>query len=162
MSTRIGSLNHRIHVSNTYKELSKSDERAALALFYSKEYRQSCYFIIQSMEKLIRAKIFSLVNANNEYFRNRNRSHSLEDAVDFLIDVVSTDEAVKAQVTQQLKKYVLGNIHYNYLHNNLRYPSYSKRYDSYSLLQVGKSDCEALFSKMESLKLFLRDIHTIS
>ena len=160
--SRIGKFTHEVNASNVYRELSLSDEKSALLLFKGGEYRQSCYFIVQAMEKIIRAKIFTLVNANNEYFRDRNRNHSLEDAVDFLIEILSTNDHVKAQIGMQLRQYVLGGLKYNFLHNNLRYPLYSKKHNSYSKLEVSKNDCDILFSKLDSLKKFLADMHRIA
>lgn len=130
----IGKLRHRVNVAAEFLQLAREDERASEHLADNQQYRQACYFTIQAMEKFIRAKVFTLVNPNLEYFREKNRSHSLESAVDFLIEIVSDQEIVREQVSAQLKNHVLGNTRYNHLHNNLRYPTYFQRYDSYSVL----------------------------
>lgn len=162
MKKRVGSFTHNVNAPNSYKDLANSDEKVARLLFEHCEYRQSCYYILQSMEKLIRSKIFTLVDAKNEYFRNRNRSHSVEDAISFLVDVISPNDVVKDQVNEQLRMHVLGDTKYNHLHNNLRYPNYFQKYNSYSQFQVNKSDTEVLFQRLESLKIFIRDINAIA
>lgn len=158
----IGKLKHKINVSSEFLALAKADEAAADSLFEEKHFRQACYFMIQSMEKIIRAKIFTLVNPNLEYFRSRNRSHSLESAVEFLIEIVSTDKIIQEQISKQLNFHVLGNTRYEHLHNNLRYPSYSNKYNAYSVLEVGPEDFGTLKLRLESLKRFLNDLHKFS
>jgi len=122
-------------------------------------FRHACYFLIQSIEKSIRSKIFTLVNPNIEYFRERNRTHSVESAVDFLIEIVSTDTLVKDQVRQQMASHVLGNTEYTQLHNNLRYPAYFRKYDSYSVLDINKNDYDELKKRLYLLRKFLDDLH---
>lgn len=155
----IGKLRYKVNVSSEFKALAKSDETAAEALASQGQYRQACYFIIQAMEKNIRHKVFTLVNPNIEYFRDRNRSHSLDDAADFLIEIISNDQVIQGQVSKQLKEHVLGDTRYNTLHNNLRYPWYFKKYDSYSVLEVNYEDYSRLKSRLDSLKIFLDDLH---
>ena len=162
MSNKIGTFSHKVNAAKTYLELSKSDERAAILLAEHREYRQACYFLIQSMEKLLRSEIFTRINPNNPHFRDMNKSHSVEKAADLLIEIVSTNETVKSQVSRQLKDYVLGKTNYSYLHNNLRYPTYFNKFDSYSILSVEKSDFIALSNSLELLKKFLADLHQIS
>ena len=67
----IGRFRHKVKVSVEYANTSKSDEAAAQALAQSGHYRQACYFLIQAIEKAIRSKIFTLVNPNLEYFREK-------------------------------------------------------------------------------------------
>lgn len=159
---KIGTFKYNINVANSYQELATSDEAAAKLLLKHGEYRQSCYFTLQSMGKLIRAKIFTLVDAKNDYFRNENRSHSVEDAINFLVKVISADEIIKEQVKQQVTKYVLGDVKSNHLHNNLRYPIYFQRSNYYALLDITKSDAEILLERMELLKKFIVNIDSIS
>jgi hypothetical protein len=59
------------------------------------------YFLVQAMEKYIRAKIFTLVNASLEWIRERNRSHSLADSIDFLLEVITRDAMVRNHVRQR-------------------------------------------------------------
>jgi HEPN domain-containing protein len=137
---RLGSLRHNIDVSAEFSPLSREDEAVAASLASVGHHRQACYFVVQAMEKAIRAKIFSLVNASIEYFRDKNRSHSLDSAVEFLIEIVSTNPTVREQVSRQLNQAVLGDTRYGALHNDLRYPVYFKRNNSHSVLTVSASD----------------------
>ncbi|MDW2320146.1 HEPN domain-containing protein [Vibrio sp. 1159] len=162
MQNNIGRFKHKVNASLSYQQLSVSDENAAIILYENGAYRQSCYYTLQAMEKVIRAKIFTLVDANNSYFRERNRSHSVEDAVSFLLEVISSNETVKSQINHQLKEHVLGITKYNFLHNNLRYPSFFQKYDSYSLLEVGKEDAGDLLNRLKLLKSFIQDIDVIA
>ncbi len=72
-----------------------------------------------------------------------------------LINIFSSDENVKHQIMQQLHDYVLGDVKYEYLHNDLRYPKYSGRHNSYSSLQVSRQHCDLLVEKLRLLKIFL-------
>lgn len=155
---KVGVFRRQINVSQEYLALARSDEIAAEKLSRVDCYRQACYLIIQSMEKYIRAKTFSLVRADLKFFRDENRNHSLDSAIDFLIKVISSDPIIQQQVSKQLTEYVLVNTKYNHLHNNLRYPAYFSKYDSYSMLDVGREDCQMLFDRLSSLKNFLNDI----
>lgn len=159
---RIGSFRKKVNASQEYFSLARSDEIAAEKLSQVECYRQACYFIIQSMEKYIRAKIFSLVRADVKYFRDENRNHSLDSAVDFLIKVISSDPIIQKQVSKQLAEYVLVNTKYNHLHNNLRYPAYFSKSESYSMLDVSREDYQMLFNRLSSLKHFLNDINKLS
>ena len=87
---KLGKVKHRIDVSNEYEVLAKKDEEVSKLLFKNGEYKHAIYFCIQAMEKYIRSKIFSIVNPNLEYFRKRNQNHSVEDAIEFLLEIVST------------------------------------------------------------------------
>ncbi|WP_429168616.1 HEPN domain-containing protein [Aeromonas rivipollensis] len=159
---KVGSFRRQVNVSQEYLALARSDEVAAEKLSQVDCYRQACYFIIQSMEKYIRAKIFSLVRADVKYFRDENRNHSLDSAIDFLIKVISSDSIIQQQVSKQLAEYVLVNTKYNHLHNNLRYPAYFSKSDSYYILDVGREDYQTLFNRLSSLKHFLNDINKLS
>jgi HEPN domain-containing protein len=158
----IGKFRYKINVASEFAQMSKDDEIAADALANVGHFRQACYFLIQSIEKSIRAKIFTLVNPNNVYFRERNRSHSIESAVEFLIEIVSTDDLVKEQVSQQIASNALGKTKYSRLHNDLRYPAYFEKDDSYSILDINKSDYTELKRRLSLLRKFLDDLHKFS
>lgn len=155
---RVGQFKHNIDVSNTFKMIAKEEEYSAEILVEKNQYRQACYFLIQSMEKYIRSKIFTMVNPNLEYFRKKNLNHSLDTAVESLIEIMSTDEVIRTQISNQIKNYVLNKDAYRYLHNNLRYPAYFDKFNSYSILQVTKKDYDILKNSLESLKIFLSDL----
>jgi len=155
---RIGKLIHKVTVSNQFKMIAKEEELSAEILADNSQYRQACYFLIQSMEKHIRAKIFTMVNPNLEYFRKRNLSHSLDSAVEFLIEIISNDKIVQEQISNQIRTYVLNGDSYKFLHNNLRYPVYFNKFNSYSVLEVKKKDYNILKKSLDSLKVFLSDL----
>jgi len=154
----IGRPNHNVEVSYEYSRLADDDERVGLMLKNAGEYRHSIYFLIQAMEKYVRAKTFSIVDAKNPYFRQRERNHSVEEALAFLVEVIHGSPVVRDQINKQLRDYVLGDIRFGHLHNNLRYPFYSERHNSYSCLDVGKSDSELIAQKLQALKSFLAGI----
>ncbi|MGL5039939.1 MAG: hypothetical protein ACRC6D_07420 [Aeromonas sp.] len=157
----IGSFRREINTSQEYLSLARADEKAAEELNQASFHRQACYFIIQSMEKYIRSMIFSLVNSKLDFFRDENRNHSLDSAVEFLVKIISSDQIIQQQVLKQLSEHVLGGIKYNYLHNNLRYPNYSRKSNSYSMLEVEKKDYQQLSERLLALKNFLNDIEKL-
>ena len=155
----IGKFRHKINVASEFAQISKEEEVAADSLAAVGHFRQACYFLIQAIEKAIRAKIFTLVNPNLEYFRERNRTHSVASAVEFLIEIVSTDKLIQEQVSKQISYYVLGKTEYSKLHNDLRYPAYFRKYDSYSTLDVNQNDYDELKNRLSVLRKFLDDLH---
>lgn len=157
----IGKLDRDVDVSYEYGRLAADDERVGIMLKNAGEYRHSIYFLIQAMEKYIRAKIFSLVNAQLQYYRDQERHHSVEDAAAFLLKVVHTNDEMRNRISKQLHDFVLGDIRFNHLHNDLRYPYYSERHKSFICLNVGKSDCDLIVEKLNALKSFLAGIDRI-
>lgn len=158
----VGKFRHKINVAVEFERISREDESAADALAASGCFRQSCYFLIQAMEKSIRGKIFTLVNPNIEYFRDKNRTHSVKSAIEFLIEIVGRDDLIREQVSRQIYVHVLGKTDYSILHNSLRYPIYSRRYDSYSTLDVCRDDYDELRRRLNLLRKFLDDLHMFS
>jgi HEPN domain-containing protein len=155
----IGKLVHNLpDISLEYRKLALEDEEVGKLLYDNGRYRHSVYFYLQAMEKYVRARIFSLVNPDTEYFRNRVRTHNLDELLDFLVEVVSSKNNVREQVKGQLEQFVLGGVKFGMLHNDLRYPIYSEKYHSYSLLLIEKEDAEFINVKLQSLKAFIRDI----
>jgi hypothetical protein len=151
----IGTMRHNINVSEEYYQLAKKDEEVAKLLKENKQYRHAMYFFIQSMEKYIRSRIFILVNPNIEYFREKNKHHSINEAVEFLVEIVSSDPAIQKQIKQQLSDFVFQNINFQNLHNNLRYPFYFHKRKSYVSLDFKQKDCEIIEQKLDSLKNYL-------
>lgn len=156
----IGTIRHGINVSEEYENLAKEDEMAARSLKNSGQFRHSIYFYIQAMEKHIRSKIFSLVNPNNEYFRRINQNHSINDAITFLIEIISIDEQVKTHIKSQLDK-IFDGVNFQFLHNNLRYPFYSTRHNNYSLLRFSLDDYLFIENMNEVLKRYLEDLRRL-
>jgi HEPN domain-containing protein len=148
-------------VSAEYRALAESDEKVGQLLIGQGQYRHGIYFLVQAMEKYVRSTIFGLVNPNTEYFRQRTRTHDLDDLLDFLIEIACVNPAVQVQVREQLRDFVLGGIRFGKLHNDLRYPAFSVRYQSYSLLSVGQQDADITLERLQTLKRFLKDIHQL-
>lgn len=151
----IGKPNHNVEVSYEYSRLAREDERVGLMLKDSGEHRHSIYFLIQAMEKYVRAEIFTIVDARNPYFRERERNHSVEAALEFLVEVINGSPIVRDQIKKQLGDYVLGDIRFTHLHNNLRYPFYSERHNSYSSYEFTRDDNEIVVQRLNALKSFL-------
>ncbi len=142
----IGHLDHQLSdLSAEYLSLAADDEQAGNLLLARQKYRHAVYFFVQAMEKLVRHKIFMLVNPQAEYFRNRTRTHNLDELLDFLIEIASSQPPVREQVRTQLETYVLGGIRFGKLHNDLRYPSFSERSGAYAMLRVDEADAQAVF-----------------
>lgn len=120
---RIGSFRKKVNASQEYFSLARSDEIAAEKLSQVECYRQACYFIIQAMEKYIRAKIFGIVNPKLGFFREENRTHSLDSAVEFLVKVINSDPVFYLKNKCFFKNRLLScsttNFHLNYLNGFL-------------------------------------------
>ncbi|ADK14892.1 MULTISPECIES: HEPN domain-containing protein [Clostridium] len=157
----LGNIRHNIDVSNEYYMLAKKDEEVGNILMERCEYRHAIYFFIQAMEKYIRAKIFRLVDPKLDYFRKRNQTHSIESAIEFLIDIISPDKNIQQQIKEQLNKYVLQDIKFQQLHNNLRYPYYSSKYNSYSMVDFRSLDCSGIYIKLHDLKDYLQELNRL-
>ncbi len=157
----IGTIKNNIDLSYEYKNLAKEDEKVAILLKNNFEYRHSIYYFIQSMEKYIKSKIFTLVNPNLEYFINRNKHHSLDSSIEFLIEVLSSDENIRNQVKFQFNQYVFKNLNSKSLHNNLRYPFYNNNYEYYTIVNYDKNDCEYIEEMLNNLKKYLDDLNRI-
>lgn len=117
-------------------------------------YRQACYFFLQSMEKRVRAKAFSIVDASRREIRDLHRDHSVDAAITFLLEVIRIDEHAKEQIKTQLHTYFSGDINFRHLHNNLRYPYFDAQGRAW-LIDIGPQDCELLQTRLGFLKNFL-------
>ena len=157
----IGKIHNDIDVSSEYDKLAKKDEEVARLLMKNAQYRHSIYFFIQSMEKLIRSKIFTLVNPNIEYFRKKNQNHSLNNAIEFLIEIISSDVTIQEQVKKYINFHVFEDINFQRLHNNLRYPFFSERYGTYSRLEFGENDCKIVEKKLGELKRYINELNRL-
>lgn len=154
----LGTTKKVINLEDEYVLLAKEDEKVAQLLKYSKQYRHSIYFYIQAMEKLIRAKIFSKVNPDNEYFRDSNRHHSIESSGDFLLQIYCVDSTIKNQIKKMFDDAIFSDIHFNKLHNNLRYPFYNNKNKYHLMCQYTDEDCTFIENKLKNLKSFLNDL----
>lgn len=158
MQSRIGVYRRDVEVSAEYKRLAEEDERVATLLFEKDQYRHAMYWIIQAAEKYLRSKIFSIVDPKNQYFRERNRNHSVEEAAMFLAEVAAVDQQTRGHIKQQLHTFVTQDVRFNILHNELRYPTYFERHGHYSCLTVDQADAKRLFDKLRWLKSYLQAI----
>lgn len=155
---KVGSPRHNVEAASEYKAQALSDEAAAVSLSHAKHYKQACYFILQAMEKQICSKIYSLVNPKLDFFRQKTRSHSIDDSVSFLVEIIGAGDAnAMKHLLAHIEAHVLGGIKYRQLHNNLRYPFFSTRHDSYTAIDVGEGDYVWLFERLGQLKLYLKD-----
>ena len=162
--TQIGRWRHRIQpnaVANEFLELATDDEAVARLLFSQSKYRSSVYSSIQAMEKYVRHGIFTRVNPTLEYFQERTRTHSLDELLAFLVEIASSDEHVQHQIREQLNEHVLEGIRFGYTHNNARYPSYSRKYGSYSVLEISKEDAALALDILDRVKRFLDDVQGV-
>jgi HEPN domain-containing protein len=157
----IGHRRKTIDICYEYLKLSKEDEDAGNLLLEQNRYRHSCYFFVQAMEKFVRYAIFKKVNASNEWFIDKTRTHNLDDLLEFLIEIVSTKEAIREQVKLQLDQFVLNGVRFGQLHNELRYPLFNLKTKQYTILDIEKIDAEHSKKKLNDLKIFLRDIEKL-
>jgi len=155
----IGKLRHNLtDMATEYRHLAIEDENVGEILLKQGKFKHAVYFLVQAMEKHVRYKIFSLVNPTAEYFRERTRTHNLDELLNFLIEIVSSNAMVQDQVRNQLNKFVLGGIRFGKLHNDLRYPIFFTRRETYSLLEVSQTDAKIVLEKLQQLKTFLEEI----
>ena len=162
-SRHIGQFDHRIpNVAEAYFDLAAGDESAGHTLFEAGQYRHAVYFFIQAMEKYVRHKIYTKVNANLKFYRDATRTHNLDELLVFLVTIFSGNERIRHQIQRQLDDHVLQGIRFGHLHNNLRYVMYSDRHSSFSLLQISKADAQFAIEKLDLLKGFMDRIDEIS
>lgn len=157
----IGKIKKITNIANNYYELALSDEEAGDYLAKGRKYRQAMYFYIQAMEKYIKAKIFSKVNAKIEYFSEKSRHHSINESIKFLVEVISSDDIVKEQIKQQIETHVLQGIKFNKLHNQLRYPTQTYS-GEYICLEYTQNDCNDIKNALNSLKTYLNNFYKVN
>ena len=144
-----------------YYDLATEDENVGLLLIHKEKYRHGIYFLLQAMEKYLRANIYMIIDPCDHRVVNQNRNHSIDEAVELLLDILSGDNLVKQQIKIQLEE-VLGNTKYHHLHNNLRYPSFNRKERKYFTLDVHEADANNIIKTLELLKEFLKDFHKIT
>lgn len=149
------------HIASEYAQLGSEDEEAGRILLQAGKYRGAAYLCVQAMEKYLKHTIFKLVNPAIPYYRNKARTHDIDDLLDFLIEIVSPEEVVKQQVRGQLNQHVIGNKkRFKALHNDLRYPAFRGKL-KYSIRRISEKDTQELFEKLIRLKKYLQDIHRL-
>lgn len=153
-------INDGIDMSTEFEIISKQDEQTAILLSKHGLYNQSVYYYIQSMEKFIKSHICKKIDITNAYYANRLRElgHSLDNAIDFFIEIVSgNDNNLRIQVSEQLKNRVLRGIHFSIIHNLSRYPSYKN--GSYKITEMTKNDCIQMQKIYDMLKIYINSIN---
>lgn len=158
--THIGKIRGVTNVAEKYYELAVSDEETGDYLEQGQKYRQAIYFYVQAMEKYIKSKVFSKVNPRLEYFSQKNRHHSINESVDFLVEISSTDGITKEQIKQQIETNALHGIRFNQLHNQLRYPSLTRR-NEYICFEYSENDCNEIKKSLNSLKNYLDNLYKV-
>ncbi len=146
-------------MADEFFNLAGSDEYAAKILCENRCYTQAAYFYIQSMEKYIKGYICQKINITNKTYANmlRGLGHSLDEAVDLLIKIISgNDERLKQQVEYQLKAVILRNVCFSVMYNAVRYPYYGKQ--QYSITDIGSEDCKILEEIYDGLKNYLKQL----
>lgn len=84
--------------------------------------------------------------------------HSLDDAIDFFIEIVSgSNEILKMQITEQLKNGVLKGIRFSNMYNAVRYPFYKNH--NYKVTEMSKNDCEQMIDIYSLLKKYIDSIN---
>jgi hypothetical protein len=154
----IGKPRHRVDVSDELQRIAEEDEKSGIVLMESGLYRNAMYFYIQSMEKRVRSQTFKLVDPYNPYWRNINQHHDLYSSVNFLVEALGMDTLVAKQVEEMINKYIIGNINFRMLHNNLRYPYFSEKHNTYSCISYYEEDCSSIYDKLNFLKNLLNDL----
>ena len=155
----IGQLRHNIaDIPGEYRTLAMHDERIAGILLNQGEYRHAIYFLVQSMEKHVRATIYTRVDPLNECYRDRTRTHDVDDLLEFLLEIIDVSADVRASIQEQLDRHVLAETRFGTLHNDLRYLKFSPRYQSYSMLTVTMQDALHTRERLQVLKRFLVDL----
>ena len=144
-----------------YYNLAEDDENIGLLLIDKGKYRHGIYFLLQAMEKYLKANIYMIIDPCDYRVVSQNRNHSIDGAVKLLLDILSGDNLVKEQIKMQLKE-VLGNTNYHHLHNNLRYPSFNQKEKKYFILDVNEADANNIIKILGLLKEFLKDFHKIT
>lgn len=151
---KVQHINDPAEIANIFLEISKSDENTSLHLYNTKQYNQAIYFMIQSMEKYIRYAICRKVNMTNPYFAKKlkDMSHSFDDLLELLIEIMSGEnKTLFFQLQQLIKENILENTLFSRLHNDLRYPKYIQTNEVYRILVTNKDDYHKI--KDVSLKL---------
>jgi len=147
--------------STEYLHLAENDERVSILLLQVEEYRHAMYFMIQAMEKYVRHTVFTLVNPELSYYREKTRTHNVDDLIDFLVSIICTDKNLQDQVKQQIYDNILGGTRFGKLHNDLRYPFFSDKNNCYYSLSITKNDALTTQTRLHHLKLFLKDSHRL-
>ena len=86
--------------------------------------------------------------------------HSLDESLNLLFKICTgnDDESLFNQLNAQLKNQVFRDTNFSLLHNKVRYPIFSPKYQNYSYLELSARDCAELQNMLTLLKKYLEDI----
>ena len=88
--------------------------------------------------------------------------HSLDDAVEFLLQLISgNDEIMYQQIRKQIVEGVLREIRFSSVHNNVRYPYFNEHKKEYVYLNITYDDCIEIQKMEKNLKVFLEALNRI-
>lgn len=158
-------LSDNYDIAEEYKKIYKEDKSVATLLAKEEKYNQALYFLIQATEKYIKYAICCKVNVTQVYFAEHLRSmgHSFDKSIDFLIDCFSgNDSNLKEVISKQFKVDILDNIRFSGLHNDIRYPSYIKKTNSYRTVTISKQDYYNIDEKFNVLIAAIEDLNKFS
>ena len=145
-----------------YLEIANADETAAVALCEKRLFNRSGYFFIQAMEKHIKYYIAKKINVTNPHFADELRKtmgHSLDESLNLLFKICTgNNESLFNQLNAQLKNQVFRDTNFSLLHNKVRYPIFSPKFQNYTFLELNARDCETLRDMLTLLKKYLEDI----
>lgn len=147
-----------VNVKSRFEELAREDEEVSRTLFAQGHPRHAIYFCFQAMEKLVRGKIFGRVNAYERMYQDLNRTHSIEGALVFLIDVYSSNAAERPHLVEQFRLGIMGDLDLRHLHNDLRYPFFDVNRQHFRSRIYTQGDAEQILRCLDALKKFLRDM----
>ena len=148
------------NISDYYLNKAILDKKSGEILAKQGLYSSAIYFEIQFMEKLIKSEICKKINLKIKYTHELVNNHSIKDLMFLLIDIVVTEENMKKQLKVQINNF-LGNIEYNRLYNNLRYPYYSKKNKEFLFVDYDEEDYKQIVKNSLNLKYYLRDFYKI-
>ena len=155
---RVGQVRYDVDLVGELERLAGEDEAAAALLAGAGQHRHAIYFYLQAVEKTVRARIFGIVDPANRHFRDYNRHHSLETSFDFFAQIVSPDPLKRAAFRERLDRIIPHPTQHESLHNSLRYPWFSEKYENYNVADFSASDSALLRAQFDELKQFLSEM----
>lgn len=162
-STRARRLGRALKVAsvvNEFDDLARADEDAARRLFEHGCFRQAVYFTYQSMEKLVRGRIFARISPDEQAFQRLNATHNLVDSLEILVSVYCTTESHRPHVLRTLLEGVLQDVEIRHLNNDLRYPFYDKN-RGHMVRRYEAEDVNRILGCLQGMKTFLKDLHRL-
>jgi hypothetical protein len=154
------------NTSDYYLTKAEIDKKAGEILAEKRLYSQAIYFSSQAMEKFIKAEICKKINIANKYTHDLVNKHSIKDLMIFLINISVPDKPItnklfKEQLSNQVKE-ILGEINYDTLHNNLRYPYYNSKSKEFVTFIYEEKDYKKINETFKKLKIYISQLYKIN